>query len=78
MKKFLKKVLEMVVVVISLGYNFCYADVIVPNSYEKSSLSMIEGIVIGIVIVAIVVTAIMVLIRTKKNRDNKEKDDTRH
>ena len=31
MKKILQRVLGMVIVIVGLGYNFCYADVIVPN-----------------------------------------------
>lgn len=83
MKKFLQRVLGMIVAIIVLGYNFCYADEIDPMfQYKLSShgfqepvtANVVPMIIIGVVIAVIVVVAIIILAKSKKEKD-KEKND---
>ena len=83
MKKFLQRVLGMVVAIIGFGYNFCYADEIdpmfpyrpsSPGLQEPATVNVVPMIIIGIVIVVIVVAAIIILAKSKKEKD-KEKND---
>ena len=71
MKKSLKRILEMFMVIISLGYNFCYADVIAPKEYTVGGLSIIETIIVGIIIAIIVTVAIVILSKNKKQKEEK-------
>lgn len=85
MKKFLQRVLGMVVAIIGFGYNFCYADEIdpmfpyipYPYSYilqELATVNVGPMIIIGVIIAVIVVAAIIILAKSKKEKD-KEKND---
>ena len=83
MKKILQRVLGMVVAIIGLGYNFCYADEIdpmflyrpsLPGFQEPATVNVVPMIIIGVVIVVIVVGAIIILAKSKKEKD-KEKND---
>ena len=74
MKKILQRVLGMAVAIISLGYNFCYADEIDPMyPYEPSTIDVVPMIIIGIIIAVIVVAAIIVLVKTKNKKEKKDK-----
>lgn len=83
MKKFLQRVLGMVVAIIGFGYNFCYADEIDPmfpyrpsstGFQEPATVNIVPMIIIGVVIAVIVVGAIIILAKSKKEKD-KEKND---
>lgn len=85
MKKILQRVLGMVVAIIGLTCNLCYADLIDPaNPFAKGSLARFEEepstlnvvpmIIIGVVIIVIVAAAIIILAKSKKEKD-KEKND---
>lgn len=83
MKKFLQRVLGMVVTIIGFTHNLCYADLIDPDyPYKPSSpgfkepatVNVVPMIIIGVVIVVIVVGAIIILAKSKKEKD-KEKND---
>ena len=74
MKKFLQRVLGMVIAIIGLGYNFCYADEIdpifpykpsSPGFQEPVAANVVPMIIIGVVIVVIVVAAIIILAKSK-------------
>lgn len=72
MKKFLTRTLGMVVTFIGLCRNFCYADIIDPGKkYVKTTSDIQPMIIIGIVIVAIVAASIIVLVKSKKNKNEK-------
>lgn len=74
MKKFLQRVLGMVIAISGLSYNFCYADEIDPMfPYEPSTINIVPIIIIGVVIIVIVVTAIMILIKSKKDKEKNDK-----
>lgn len=83
MKKFLQRVLEMVVTIIGFTHNLCYADLIDPDHpykpsspgfQEPATVNVVPMIIIGVVIVVIVVGAIIILAKSKKEKD-KEKND---
>ena len=84
MKKFLQRVFGIIVTIISLGYNFCYADAIdmndilygpsSPGFQEPATENVVPMIIIGVVIAVIVVGAIIMLVKSEKEKD-KEKND---
>lgn len=83
MKKFLQRVLGMVVAIIGFTYNLCYADVIdldhlykpsSPGLHEPVIVNVVPMIIIGVVIAVIVVATIIILTKSKKEKD-KEKND---
>ena len=76
MRKFLQRVLGMVVAIIGFTYNLCYADLIDPNhqSLPRGEGNIVPMIIIGVVIAVIVVGAIIILAKSKKEKD-KEKND---
>lgn len=82
MKKFLQRVLGMVVTIIGFGYNFCYADEIdpmfpyrlsSPGFQESATVNVVPMIIIGVVIAVIVVGAIIILAKSKKEKDKEKK-----
>ena len=83
MKKFLQRVFGIIVTIISLGYNFCYADEIDPmfpynpsssGLQEPATVNIVPMIIIGVAIAVIVVGAIIMLVKSEKEKD-KEKND---
>ena len=86
MKKILQRVLGMVVAIIGLTYNLCYADVIdpdlpypykqsLPRVEEPSTLNVVPMIIIGVAIAVIVVATIISLAKSKKEKDKEKKDE---
>ena len=82
MKKFLQRVLGMVVTIICFTHNLCYADLIYPDHpykpsspglHEPAIVNVVPMIIIGVVIAVIVVATIIILAKSKKEKD-KEKD----
>lgn len=71
MKKFLKRVIGTVAVMVGLCHNFCYADVVSdidsPLELGKAlTTNPITLIFIGLAVALIVITAIIILIISKK------------
>lgn len=71
MKKFLQRVLGMVIAIIGFTYNLCYADLIDPNhpSLPRGEGNIVPMIIIGVVIAVIVVGAIIILAKSKKDKE---------
>ena len=87
MKKVLKRIVEMMIVLWGVFYNFCYADAIapdfpitpsprvpdpnVPDQIANNFTNVIPLIVIGIVVVVIVATLIVILEKSLNSKDKK-------
>lgn len=86
MKKFLKRIFEMMILFSCLFYNFCYADVIDPNFPSRpsprvpnpevpepiieNSDKFVPLIVVGVIVV-IVVVAVVVFLEKNAKKNNK-------
>lgn len=77
MKKFLTRILGMVVAFISVCYNFCYADIAISTRLKPttSNSDILPMIIIGIVIIVLVVISIIILVKSENNKNEKNNNE---
>lgn len=75
MKKMIRKIVGFIILFLVYFNNFCYADIVVPDSPREKG-SPIKMIVVGGILLVVVVTSIVILAKKEEkdeSEENKEK-----